>query len=158
MHDLNLLDNNGNLPNISGLNWGQNSSNHTRRDDAYIAIRADDIRNTEHFFSPLSMLPSNVSGGREQRNNDPILVSWDDGTQMRMLFEGVQNVDGQEYPKQLCSFPEKNTLGKYLRDRIGISHGTAVLKGHLNTYGRTSITIGLSDHQIPSYTLDFRVR
>ena len=48
--------------------------------------------------------------------------TWDDGTQMDCLFEGSQldRRTGLTYPKQISSHPNKDTLGIYLRRRLGV--------------------------------------
>jgi len=153
MYDLNLLDSKGNVPDTSGLNWGQSSTNHTRRDDAYIAIRTNDINSTLNLFRPLPMSTS----GSPSRRNEPISVKWDDGTTMTMLFEGSQEINGEEYPKQLSSCPNKNTLGEYLKSRLQVSLGEIVTKEHLKNYGRTNISIDLSNDIGIDYILDFSI-
>tara|TARA_R110001583_G_scaffold32576_1_gene110858 strand:- start:57 stop:518 length:462 start_codon:yes stop_codon:yes gene_type:complete len=153
MHNLNLLDSNGNVPHTSGLNWGQNSTNHTRKDDAYIAIRVNDINSTSDLFLPLLVSTSESS----TRRNEPITVRWDDGTQMTMLFEGNQEINGEEYAKQLSSCPNKNTLGEYLKSRLDVPLGKLITNEHLDDYGRTNVTIALSHDTSIDYILDFSI-
>ncbi len=74
---------------------------------------------------------------------------------MEGLLEGTNNVDGIQYPKQISSFPAKNQMGIYLRNRIGVPLGQPVRRRHLETYGRTDISVSLIGDGI--YRCDFLV-
>lgn len=112
--DMTLLGIDGEVQNAAGLNWGQNPSNHTTPNDAYIPIRAQHIRDYPNFFQPKQLNPQHTdTRGRMQRHNDSIEIIWDDGTTMEGLLEGSQPINGIIYPKQISSFPEKSQLGEY---------------------------------------------
>ncbi|WP_330219780.1 hypothetical protein [Aliivibrio fischeri] len=143
MHNLNLLDNRGNVPSASGLNWGQNSErNHTTPDDAYIAIRIHDIQERPDLFKPLNTIKN-------------VRVIWDDNTEMLMSFEGTQDVGPLVYPKQLSVLNSKSALGVYLKNRMGIPLGTYITKEHLERYGRTTISVSIDHNE--TYYLNFGV-
>lgn len=151
---LSLLQDSGEIHNASGLNWGQNPTNHTRSDDASIPIRSRDIRNFPELF-PLKLEKPTVlgQGGRIGRHNDAIDIIWDDGVNMRGLLEGTNTVDGKVYPKQISSFPNKNDLGVYFRNRLGVPLGQKVTKEDLLNYGRTDVQISLIEEGV--YLFDF---
>jgi len=108
-----LLTTRGQVHDFAGLNWGLNPKNHIRPLDAYIPIHIDAIRNNSDLFPT------------KTRTQTIINFRWDDGTRMQGLFEGTQidRATGRIYPKQISSSPNKDTLGKYFRRRIGISTG-----------------------------------
>lgn len=97
----------GDVPKGAGLNWGFSNALPSPN-DAYIAIPSELIRNNPILFPPKS-----------EDYNEYIDAIWDDGTQMQMLMEGKQTIDGIDYPKQIGSYKSKKVLGIYLRDRIG---------------------------------------
>ena len=154
--DMTLLGIDGEVQNAAGLNWGQNPSNHTTPNDAYIPIRAQHIRDYPNFFQPKQLNPQHTdTRGRMQRHNDSIEIIWDDGTTMEGLLEGSQPINGIIYPKQISSFPEKSQLGEYIRNRIGVPLGQPVRKHHLERYGRTDIEISLLGEGV--FKFDFSV-
>ncbi|MGF1900372.1 NgoFVII family restriction endonuclease [Aliivibrio sifiae] len=143
MHNLNLLDKNGNVPSASGLNWGQHSEkNHTTLDDAYIAVRMNDIQERPDLFKPLN-ITKNVN------------VVWDDNVEMLMSFEGKQDIGPLSYPKQLSVLNNKSALGVYLKNRMCLPLGTYITKEHLENYGRTTISVSIGNNE--TYYLDFGV-
>lgn len=153
---MSLLGNDGEVQNAGGLNWGQNPNNHTRPNDAYIAIRTPHIRNYPNLFPPKQINPMHLDNrGRVHRHNDSIEIIWDDGLTMEGLFEGSQPVDGETYPKQISSFPVKSELGEYIRQRINVPLGQPVRRHHLESYGRTDIAVSLLGDGV--YLFDFSV-
>lgn len=141
----------GVVPEASGLNWG-NSNGHTVENDAYIAVRKDYIRRYPNLFPPKKQKPLTPSG-KVTRQNDTVEIVWDDGTIMQGLLEGTQEVNGKKYPKQLSSYPRKNTLGKYIRDRMGLESGVLITREMLQAYCRDFISINLIDED--TYYIDF---
>ena len=153
---LSLLANNSEVQNAAGLNWGQNPTNHTTPNDAYIKIRVQDIRQFPELFPPKQLNPLHFDGrGRQRRHNDSIEIIWDDNVSMEGLLFGNQPIGGIIYPKQISSFPSGSELGMYLRKRIGVPFGQPVRKFHLNRYGRTDISVSLISEGI--YRFDFSV-
>lgn len=153
-----LLDPDTNeVPNASGLNWGQNPNNHTKPNDAYIPIRTSYIRSYPELFPAKQESPLlDSQGGRiAHRHNDAIELIWDDGTNMMGLLEGTVKIDEIIYPKQISSFPEKSLLGKYIRNRLGVPDGARVNRQHLEKYGRTHIDVSLEEKGV--YYFDFSV-
>ncbi len=153
---LSLLGRDGEVQNAAGLNWGQNPLNHTTRNDAYIKIRVQDIRNFPDLFPPKQLNPLRFDGrGRMHRHNDAIEIIWDDGISMEGLLFGNQPIDGIVYPKQVSSFPHASQLGEYLRRRLGVPLGQPVRRLHLNKYGRTNVSISQINEGV--YKFDFSV-
>ncbi len=78
---------------------------------------------------------------------------------MTGLLEGSRKVkiDGisSEYPKQIATTPSKALLGRYLRERIGVSEGKAITMADLERYGRKTIDVTLQGEGI--YYFDFSV-
>ena len=137
---LSLLDKNDLMPNASGLNWGQSEKAKVKPNDAYISIRVSNIKAFPEIFPEKAMISENPLG-KKNRQNDPVDVIFDDNTIMSCLLEGSQEIDGQIYPNKLSSFPKKNELGKYFRNRLEIGAGEKITKQDLVDYGRTDISI-----------------
>ena len=153
---LSLVGQNGEVQNAAGLNWGQNPSNHTTKNDAYIKIRIQDIKDFPILFSPKQLSPRHPDGrGRLHRHNDKIDIVWDDGTNMEGIFFGNQIIDGVMYPKQVGSFPTYSEMGKYFRQRLKVPSGQPVRRHHLDRYGRTDVSISLLGKGV--YKFDFFV-
>lgn len=127
LHQISLLDNTGEVPASSGLNWGLAAAN-VSPGDAYLPLRVTMIR------SAPGLIPS-----KNQGKNTPVETIWDDGEVMVGYFEGSQPVDGITYPKQFASTPEKAILGRYIRGRLGVGLGHRITANDLRKYGRTSV-------------------
>jgi len=153
---LSLLGRNGEVQNTAGLNWGQNPKNHTNKNDSYIKIRVQDVKDFPELFPPKQINPLKFDGrGRLHRHNDNIEIIWDDGVCMDGLFFGNQTIDDRMYPKQVSSFPHSAEMGKYLRRRLNVPEEQPVRKFHLDRYGRNTIGISLISEGV--YRFDFSV-
>ena len=137
----------GQVQSQSGLNWGFADAN-VRPNDAYIPIRVEHIRENPHIFQPIFFLPD--EGHRSRKHKESVELIWDDGTIMNVLFEGSQPFGGQSYPKQISSVPSKDTLGVYLRGRLGKGLVSAerlavdrVTREDLERYGRDNIELSV---------------
>lgn len=97
----------GDVHKAAGLNWGF-SNGLPLPNDAYIKIPSQQVQESPLLFPP-----------KKDGINEYIDVVWDDGTQMQMLLEGTQIIDGVQYPKQISTYKSKKELGLYLRKRIG---------------------------------------
>lgn len=142
----------GEVPDASGLNWGQNPLNHTLPDDAYIPIRADYITNFPELFPAKQVYPTGP-GGSAQRHNDSIEIIWDDGFTMQGLMEQNRKAGNVVYPKAISSFPVKRQLGQYLKTRLKVPFGQPVRRHHLDRYGRTDVGVSLISEGV--YRFDF---
>lgn len=143
----------GVVPEKSGLNWGL-SSGHTTQGDAYIRISRTAIKDFPNLFPPKNLNPNNfVPGAKKTRQNEAIEIIWDDGTLMEGLLEQTQTIDGIPYPKAISSSPQKNILGIYIRNRLGVSLDHKITRMDLENYGRTTIDISLLEEGV--YYFDF---
>lgn len=151
-----------------GLNWGLGPTHHTSGSlyaEACIPIRAFEI----NHYPTLIPYHGNVgagTGGKSTRRQGTIEVLWDDGSTMRMHFEGngperptrgtrATGAPFRTYPKQLTSDNGGAILGKYLRDRIGVDAQTTITYKDLKKYGRDYITFTLTN--AGNYEADFHV-
>ncbi len=158
--NMSLIMPNGQTHNASGLNWGYMANGQPSQkrgiDDACIPISIEHIRQyTELFPAKLTKRELLDVRGRKQRSNEAIELIWDDGITMEGLLEGTNIVNDIEYPKQISSFPAKNQMGEYLRQRLHVPLGQPVRRHHLDKYGRTDISVSLLGKGI--YSCDFSV-
>lgn len=138
----------------SWLNWWQNPDNHTNPNDAYIAIKVDAIRNAPNLFPPKQDNPLNTAEWRSaKRHNDSVDIIRDDWTTMRWLLEWNQEIEWVMFPKQISSFPNKNELWLYLRNRLWVPSWQPVRKHHLEAYWRTDVKVSLIADWV--YSFDF---
>jgi len=146
MAKLTLLTSKATMHHTGGLNWGSNKKNHTRKLDAYIPIHLKTIRSNPGFFNP------------KIHPNPVVTVIWDDGYEMKCKFEGIiyNRLDKKNYPKQISSYPHKDEMGKYFRNRIGIGGGRRFLLSDLLVYGRSDIDL-VYDSSKNVYRADFHV-
>lgn len=124
---ISLLDKSGNVPEKSGLNWGQRPGR--ERNQAYISLKGD-IRHSSFF---------------PERGTHFTLLT-DDG---KVLICTRAQDDGKA-----IETPHNNSLiGEYFRNRLGLSNGAFVRKEDLERYGRSSIEIYKIDDE--TFRLDF---
>lgn len=144
---ISLLDQTGQVPEKSGINWGSNTNEltgtvNTRVADAELRITAELIR-------------TGIIPPKNGLSKVPVLLRWDDGTVMNGSLEQNIEVDGCLYPKALCSDNDKSYLGSYLRHRLGVNLTKKIILADLEAYGRTNIEI--SRQSDGSYYLDFSI-
>ncbi|MBP5292288.1 MAG: NgoFVII family restriction endonuclease [Lachnospiraceae bacterium] len=151
------------VPTASGINWGMAklAGSHVNINDAYIRIGKDLLKKYPLLF-PMKQKEPTRSGNvlrKDHRHNDSIEIIWDDGTTMTGLLEGsvskVENNQTVLYPKQISTTPRKAILGKYLRQRMGVSEGKAITIADLERYGRKTVDVSLQGEGI--YYFDFSV-
>jgi len=126
---LTLVDNNGEVPARSGLNWGQREGR--EHNQAYINIPAEIGR----------------SGFFPDRFENFTIVT-DDNKQ-------IICVRAQDGGKGLHSTLNNSLLGEYFRFRLGLKNGEFVKKEHLLKYGRADVTFYKIDDE--NYLMDFSV-
>lgn len=140
----------------TGLNWGQGEGN-VKPNDSCIPIRSDHIDNYPELFPPKQIDPiKNDPRGKKQRHNSPIELIWDDGTVMDGNLEGTYTKNDTIYPKQIASFPKKESLGIYLRNRLGVKLSEKVTMKDLKRYGRDNVDVSLISEGV--YYIDFSVK
>ena len=124
---ISFLDRNGDLPRKSGINWGQRPKREPNQ--AYLPIRGD-VRN-EGFLPPFGFTFTLIT---------------DDG---KALDCTVQQSDR----KAVSTTHDNSELGRYLRNRLGVAHGTLVTAEDLLSYGRTDFTLARIDDE--TFLFDF---
>ena len=144
---ISLLDQSGEVPAKSGLNWGLNSNEltgsvNTRVADAELRVSAD-------------LICTGIIPLKNGLNKVPVLLRWDDGQLMNGSFEQTIEINNLIYPKALCSDNDKSQLGAYLRHRLGVNLTKQITLSDLQAYGRTNIEI--TPQPDGSYYLDFSV-
>jgi len=141
---ISFLDRSGNLPGLSGLNWGQRQAKSINRstgdisytprepNQAYLSLKKD---SRKEGFLPI------------QAYNFTLIT--DDG----FSFDCVVAQDGR---KAIHSTINNSLLGEYFRRRIGLPLGSFINTEDLEQYGRTDYTIEKIDDE--TFLLDFSVQ
>ena len=124
-----FLDNNNELPQRSGLNWGQRPEESREPNQAYIRLPSA-VYNSDFF--------------PERRVHFTLLT--DDN---RVLICSR----AQENGKAIHTPHNNSLIGEYFRNRLGLPNGALVRKGDLDRYGRTDLTFYKIDNE--TYYLDF---
>ena len=142
----------GQTHNGHGLNWGFADAN-VRPNDACIPIRMEHVRKYPKLFPTLQPDPEIRKGTLKE----VIEFVWDDGVIMQGRLEGSQPLPKSDIklPKQIASFPHKDELGIYIRERLNIPLGERVLREDLVKYGRDTVSISIIEEGV--YYLDFSV-
>ncbi len=92
----------------AAINWGY-SKGLPALNDAYIPISKYFIRSNPNLIPYKSIESKNI----------PYDAIWDDNTSMKILFEGNNdNINGQDYAKQISTYKNKHLIGDYIRKRI----------------------------------------
>ncbi len=140
---ISLLTKKGELPEISGLNWGQRREKRINRitkevtyvtrepNQAYLSLRNDSRR--EGFLPEIAFTFSLIT---------------DDG-------HSFDCVVAQQGRKAIHSTNDNSELGRYFRNRLGVALGEPVTVNDLENYGRTDYTLEKIDEE--TFLLDFSV-
>lgn len=152
--------------NVDGLNWGNGPHASKNPDmESVLPIRKFHIENYP-LLIPFNGAVGSGTGGKIQRMQSPIDMTWDDGTKMTMVFQqgGVEvpskskRLPGaayRQYPKALTASSGGEELGIYIRKRLGLPTNATVTYEHLRSYGRDYVTLTLTS--AGNYELDFHV-
>lgn len=152
--------------NVDGLNWGNGPHSSKNPDmESILPIRKFHIENYP-LLIPFNGAVGSGTGGKIQRMQSPIDMTWDDGTKMTMVFQqgGVEvppkskRLPGaayRQYPKALTASSGGEELGIYIRRRLGLPTDATVTYEHLRSYGRDYVTLTLTS--AGNYELDFHV-
>lgn len=124
-----LLDIHGNLPQRSGLNWGQRPEYNREANQAYIRLTSDIYRSD--FFPPIAV---------------HFTLLTDDG-KILVCARAQQNGKAIETPHN------NSLIGEYFRNRLGVANGEPVTTEDLIRYGRTDVTFHKVDDE--TYYMDF---
>ena len=126
---VNLLDRQGRLPEISGLNWGQRSRREPNQ--AYIRIPMA-IARTDFF-------PAIGAG---------FTIITDDG-------QSLLCARAQAGGKAIHTTQNNSVMGVYFRNRLGLASGAFVKRSDLDIYGRSDLDFYRIDEE--TYYMDFSV-
>ncbi|PJA30382.1 MAG: restriction endonuclease [candidate division Zixibacteria bacterium CG_4_9_14_3_um_filter_46_8] len=126
-----LLDNTGNLPKRSGLNWGQRPEEGREPNQAYIRLPFTIYRSD--FFPPVTVHFTVLT------DDNKILIC----------------TRAQQNGKAIHTPHNNSLIGEYFRHRLGISSGHPVTKTNLIRYGRAEIDFYKIDDE--TYFMDFSV-
>lgn len=89
-------------------------------------------------------------------HGNEISVIWDDRTEMNLLLEGTQTINGITFPKQISTPNNTSILGRYLRARLGVSLQHTITRSDLRRYGREDIDVTY-DSTLNIYYFDFHI-
>lgn len=127
--ELSLLTRDGQMPTISGLNWGQREGREPNQ--AYIKVPST-VYNTD-FFPDTAV---------------PFTITTDDGKVFNCTI-------AQQNGKAIHTPASNSLFGAYFRERLGVPSGELVTLEALEQYGRTSVTVTKLDDT--SYSMDFSI-
>lgn len=127
-----LLDNQGRLPQRSGLNWGQRPEYNRERNQAYIRL-PQSVARTD-FFPPRGEVFTILT------DDDKSLIC----------------VRAQDEAKAIHTSQNNSILGIYFRYRLGVAEGGLISKNHLDSYGRADVDFYKIDEE--TFYMDFSVQ
>lgn len=141
---ISFLDKKGNLPGLSGLNWGQRLSKRTNPKTSEVRW---DVREPNQAYLSLKS-DSRVEGFLPEKAYTFSLITDDNQS-----FDCVVAQDGR---KAIQSTNNNSEIGRYIRNRIGVQLGSKVTVEDLERYGRTDYTLEKIDDE--TFLLDFSKR
>ena len=139
-----------------GINWGLQSG-HSKKGtgyaEAYIPVYGEHIDKYPIMF-PFFPIQRKTTGGKITRKSDPVVVLWDDGVIMEMVFGGggverptegkrQQGDPYKEYPKNFTSGADGGggELGEYLRKRMNVPRRKLIEISDLEKYKKDYIKL-----------------
>lgn len=128
---ISFLDRLGNLPQRSGLNWGQRPEEGREPNQAYIKLPSE-VYSTD-YFPP---------------RGDQFTILTDDGKPLIC-------VRAQDHAKAIHTSLNNSDMGCYFRERIGVPLGSPVSTEDLAKYGRTDVDFYKIDEE--TYYMDFSI-
>ena len=140
---ISFLDKKGNLPLLSGLNWGQRLSKRINKKTGEISW---DQREPNQAYLSLKM-DSRKFGFLPEKAFTFSLITDDN--------QSFDCVVAQEGRKAIHSTNNNSEIGIYIRKRIGKPLGSLITVEDLEKYGRTDYTIEMIDHE--TFLFDFSV-
>lgn len=129
--NLSFLDKNGNLPQRSGLNWGQRKEYGREPNQAYIKLTSN-VYNSNFF--------------PDRRIHFTVLT---DDEKVLICSRAQDNAKAIHTPQN------NSILGRYFRYRLGVASGSPVSLEDLKRYGRTDVDFYKIDDE--TYYMDFSV-
>lgn len=129
---ISFLDRRGIVSERSGLNWGQRPELGREPNQAYLSLRKDARK--EGFLPPIG---------------ETFTLITDDNV-------AIDCVVAQDGRKAIHSTFDNSEIGRYIRNRIGVSLGALVKASDLERYGRTDFSIEKLDDE--TFYLDMSVK
>jgi hypothetical protein len=129
---ISFLDRSGNLPQRSGLNWGQRPEEQREPNQAYIKLPSSVYR-TDFF-------PERTVHFTVLTDDNRVLTC----------------TRAQDNGKAIHTPHNNSLIGEYFRNRLGLPNGSPVLLNDLNRYGRTDVTFYKIDDE--TFYMDFSVQ
>lgn len=127
--EVSLLDNYGNLPERSGLNWGQRPEEKREPNQAYIRLSSKIYKSD--FFPPRGVHFTILT------DDSKVLIC----------------SRAQENGKAIHTPHNNSLIGEYFRNRLGVNFGVPVKKDDLLKYGRNTVLFYKIDDE--TYLMDF---
>lgn len=140
---ISFLDRTGNLPKVSGLNWGQRLGKNINTKTGAVTYSK-----REPNQAYLSLKMSSRKEGFLPETAFTFSLITDDG-------QSFDCVVAQEGRKAIHSTNDNSEIGRYFRKRLGVPLGNPVTVEDLEKYGRTDYTIEKQDDE--TFLLDFSV-
>jgi hypothetical protein len=134
---------NGELPTVSGLNWGQRLAKNTNPRTGVVSYS---MREPNQAYLSIKQSARDV-GFLPTRAFNFTLVT-DDG-------HSFDCVVAQENRKAIESTNNNSELGVYIRNRIGVPLGQLITRQDLENYGRTDFTLEKIDEE--TFLFDFSI-
>jgi hypothetical protein len=128
---ISFLSRYGELPERSGLNWGQRPEYKREANQAYLSLKKDARK--EGFLPKTALTFTLITDDNQS-------------------FDCVVAQQGR---KSIQSTFDNSELGKYIRNRLGIPLGEMVTRNHLENYGRNDYTIEKINEE--TFLFDFSV-
>ena len=128
---ISFLNRAGQLPQRSGLNWGQRPEAGREPNQAYIRLTAE-VYSTD-YFPP---------------RGEQFTILTDDGRPLVC-------VRAQDHAKAIHTSLNNSDMGRYFRERVGVPLGAPVTVEDLARYGRTDVDFYKIDEE--TYYMDFSV-
>lgn len=128
---ISFLDRYGNLPQRSGLNWGQRPEQGREPNQAYIRLPSA-VYSTD-YFPP---------------RGEQFTILTDDGRPLVCIR-------AQDHAKAIHTSLNNSDMGRYFRERLGVRLGAAVTTEDLIRYGRADVDFYKIDEE--TYYMDFSV-
>ena len=128
---ISFLGRRGNLPQKSGLNWGQRPEQGREPNQAYIRLPSK-VYSTD-YFPP---------------RGEQFTILTDDG-------KPLVCVRAQDHAKAIHTSLNNSDMGRYFRERIGVPLGSPVSTEDLEKYGRTDVDFYKIDEE--TYYMDFSI-
>ena len=130
--NVSFLDREGNVPQKSGLNWGQRPGRNPNQ--AYLQLSPEVYKSD---FFPI------------RKTHFTVLT---DDSKIFVCTRAQKSEEGHA-----VETPHNNALlGEYFRYRLDLAGGEKVIKDHLTKYGRTDVTFYKIDYE--TYYMDFSVK